>query len=150
MHSEEQIQKWIPVDGISYDFVSAEIWADYPKLSVRLIDGRANVAQRVDLCFRFDVVCGFTLSEEFIHLTQKAIWGVAPTISRISRHTFPVLIVHNSPWYLALKPKLEILFPGAAHYRLCTNRVLLDIISVNPPAVSWRAQAAAAAPPWAG
>lgn len=148
MHSEEQIQKWLAADGITYDFMSAEIWADFPKLSVRLIDGRANVADRLDLCFRFDAVCAFTLNEEFIHPTQT-IWGVPPAISRTSRNTFPILIVHNSALYLGLKARLDILFPSAVHYRLCTNRVLLDIISAEPPAVDWLKLPASAPPPWA-
>jgi len=135
MDATEILTKWQIVDGITFDFISAEVFSSYPELSVRLIDGRRDVSEHRDLVFQFTRVVAFTLHEEFVHPTQGTVWGREPFISEDNKMTFPCLIVTGSKWYasLGLKPNYE----GAVHYRLCTNLPVVDIVSLVVPTVSW-------------
>lgn len=133
----ESLSKWEAIEGIRFDFITAEIHYDFPTLHVRLVDGRVNVEVHEDLVFRFEQVDAFTMHEEFVHPTQGTVWGKEPIISAECPGTYPCLIVAGSEWFECLRDELEIHHKGAIHYRLCTDYPVIDIASPTPPTVSW-------------
>lgn len=137
LDNSESIAKWEAIDDFSFDFISAEIQFDFPRLYIRLIDGRTNIDQHQDLVFRFDRVAAFSMHEEFVHPTQGTVWGREPIISTKRKSTYPCLIVKGSRWFESLRDELEIHYQGAVHYRLCSNFPVVDIVSPEPPLVSW-------------
>ena len=137
MENTETLKRWEAIEGIDFAFISAEIHSDYPKLYVRLIDGRVEAKQHHDLVLSFSNVVAFTMHEEFVHPTQQTTWGREPIISLSKKATFPCLIIENSPWYKGLKFELELNYPNCVHYRLCTCYPVIDIVSPEPPIVNW-------------
>jgi hypothetical protein len=133
----DTITRWEPIQGIEYEFISAEVHIDFPSVRVRLIDGRVNVDPQRDLVFHFFRSAAFTLHEEFVHPSQSTVYGREPTISQAERYTFPCLIVSASPWFEELREELELHYSGAMHYRLCTMFPVIDVISDEPPKVWW-------------
>ena len=129
--------KWEPVDGISFDFISAEVFSVHPDLWVRLIDGRVDVPEHHDLIFHFSRVAGFTVHEEFAHPTQGTVWGREPVISPECKATFPCLVITGSPWFKSLGDELAITYEGAVHYRRCSDFPVVDIVSPVQPLVRW-------------
>ena len=136
---DEALARWEPVDGISFDFISADVYSSSAPLElwVRLIDGRTDVSEHCDLIFHFDRVAGYTVHEEFAHPTQGTVWGREPTIAAELKATFPCLIVHGSKWPKSLGDELDMSYPGAIHYRLCSAFPVVDVISANAPIVKW-------------
>ena len=137
LDESEKLAKWEPVEGISFDFISADVYSAHPDLWVRLIDGRVDVAEHQDLVFHFTRVAGYTVHEEFAHPTQGTVWGREPTISADRKATFPCLIVTGSNWFELLKAEIEISYTGAVHYRLCSDFPVVDVVSANDPSVKW-------------
>jgi len=133
----ETLMKWEPVEGISFNFISADVFSAHPDLWVRLIDGRVDVPEHHDLVFQFGRVAGFTVHEEFAHPTQETVWGREPVISPENKATFPCLVVTGSAWFKSLGAELEINYEGAIHYRLCSDFPVIDIVSPALPMVRW-------------
>lgn len=71
----ETLVKWEPIEGISFDFISAEVFSTHTDLWVRLIDGRVDVPEHHDLILHFSRVAGFTVHEEFAHPTREPFGG---------------------------------------------------------------------------
>jgi hypothetical protein len=133
----ETLVKWEPIEGISFDFISAEVFSTHTDLWVRLIDGRVDVPEHHDLILHFSRVAGFTVHEEFAHPTQGTVWGREPVISSEYKGTFPCLVVAGSPWFRSLGDELAITYQGAVHYRLCSDFPVVDIASPALPVVRW-------------
>lgn len=133
----ETFVKWEPVEGITFDFISAEVFSSHTDLWVRLVDGRVDVLEHRDLIFHFSRVAGFAVHEEFAHPSQGTVWGREPVISPKCRATFPCLVVTGSSWFKSLGDELEISYAGAQHYRLCSNFPVIDVISPERPVVRW-------------
>jgi hypothetical protein len=137
LDESEKLAKWEPVEGIDFDFISAEVYSAHQDLWVRLIDLRVDVAEHQDLVFHFRRVAGYTVHEEFAHPTQGTVWGREPTISADRKATFPCLIITGSDWFKSLEPEIEISYAGAVHYRLCSDFPVIDVVSANVPSVKW-------------
>jgi hypothetical protein len=137
LDQSETLAKWEPVEGISFDFISAEVYSAHPDLWVRLIDGRVDVTEHQDLILHFTRVVGYTVHEEFAHPTQGTVWGREPTISADRKATFPCLTITGSDWFKLLEPEIEISYAGAVHYRLCSDFPVVDVVSANAPSARW-------------
>ena len=137
MSHAETLTPWRPVEGISFSFVGAEVWSDYPRLCLRLIDGRTDVHEQQDLCVVFRRAPAYTVHEEFVHPTQGTVFGREPTIGYGSRHTCPLLTVEGSPWFASLADELELTGGKHVHYRFCTAFPVADVASAEPPEVYW-------------
>jgi hypothetical protein len=133
----ETFVKWEPVEGITFDFISADVFSAHSDLWVRLVDGRVDVPEHHDLIFHFSRVAGFTVHEEFVHPTQGTVWGREPVISPECKATFPCLIVTGTQWLKSLGSELEISYTGAQHYRLCSDFPVIDVVSPVLPVVRW-------------
>jgi hypothetical protein len=133
----ETLVKWEPVEGITFDFISADVFSAHSDLWVRLVDGRVDVLEHHDLIIHFSRVAGFTVHEEFAHPTQGTVWGREPVISPVCKATFPCLIVTGGPWFKSLGSELEISYTGAQHYRLCSDFPVIDVVSPLMPVVRW-------------
>lgn len=140
----ERLEKWVPIEGISDAFISAELWFDFPNLGIRLIDGRVERDQHRDLVLLFKNVAALRVHEEFVHPTQETTWGRKPAMSELDPNTFPCLIVYDSSLLKELRDELEINYRGARHYRLCTGFPVVDVITNIAPEVSWLERAASA------
>jgi hypothetical protein len=137
LYEFEKLAKWEPVEGITFDFSSAEVYSMHPDMWVRLIDGRVGVAEHQDLIFHFTRVAGYTVHEEFAHPTQGTVWGREPIISADRKATFPCLIVTGSAWFKLLEPEIQISYAGAVHYRLRSSFPVIDVVSANAPGAKW-------------
>ena len=133
----ETLTKWEPVGDINFDFVSAEVYFNHSELWVRLVDGRLDVAEHLDLVFHFAAVAGYAMHEEFAHPSQGTVWSREPVISDDNKSTFPCLIVAESEWFERLRSELDINYEGAVQYRPCSNFPVIDVISARRPAVRW-------------
>lgn len=133
----ETLVKWEPVEGITFDFISAEVYFFHADLWVRLIDGRVDVLEHHDLIIQFSHVAGFAVHEEFAHPTQGTVWGREPILSTERKATFPCLVVTGSAWFASLGVEIEINYAGAQHYRLCTHFPVIDVVSAEQPFVRW-------------
>jgi hypothetical protein len=133
----ETLAKWEAIEGINFDFISAEVFSSHLSLWVRLIDGRVDVSEHRDLIFQFKRVAAFTVNEEFAHPTQGTVWGREPFISAEDHATYPCLIVTGSKWFASLSNEIEINYPGAVHYRLCSDFPVIDVVSPDLPIVMW-------------
>src|SRR5947209_15536975 len=110
----ETLTTWEPVEGINFDFISAEVYFNHSDLWVRLVDGRVDIAEHRDLVFHFAAVAGYAVHEEFAHPSQGTVWGLEPAISEDNKSTFPRLIVADSEWFERLRSELDINYGGAA------------------------------------
>jgi len=150
----ETLVKWEPIEGISFDFISADVFSRHLDVWVRLVDGRVDVPEHHDLIFQFSRVAGFAVHEEFAHPAQGTVWGREPVISPECRATFPCLIVTGSQWFKSIGAEIEINYQGAKQYRLCTNFPVVDVISSAAPTVRWHVRSKSAqevpGPPWLG
>jgi hypothetical protein len=133
----ETFVKWLPVEGITLDFISADVFSAHVDLWVRLLDGRVDVLEHHDLIVHFGRVAGFTVHEEFAHPTQGTVWGREPVISSKCKATFPCLVVAGSQWFKSLGDEPAITYKGAVHYRLCSDFPVIDVISPVVPVVRW-------------
>jgi hypothetical protein len=61
-------------------------------------------------------------------------------MSTENKATFPCLVVTGSQWFKSLATELEINYEGAAHYRLCSNSPVIDVISPALLIVKWFAR----------
>ena len=111
----ETLNKWEPVEGINFDFISAEVYFNHSDLWIQLVDGRVDTAEHRDLVFHFAAVAGYTVHEEFAHPSQLTVWGWEPVISEANKSTFPCLIVADSEWFKRLRSEHDINYEGAVH-----------------------------------
>ena len=137
MSNVETLTPWHPVEGMSFSFISAEVWSEYPRLCLRLTDGRTDVPEQRDLCIVFRRAPAYTVHEEFEHPTQGTTFGREPTIGSGSQHTCPLLTVEGAPWFASLADELEIAGGKYVHYRFCTAFPVVDVVSAEPPEVFW-------------
>jgi hypothetical protein len=131
-------EKWEPVGGAVTPAARAIIKDDGEGLVVILVF--SEIVNGLDSDLRVDMgrVPAYTVHEEFVHPLNSSDVSSLPKLGdQWENYTYPLLLVSDSPWLDTFSDSQLIGYSNLLHYSFVTLDQTVDVLSSNPPKVSW-------------
>lgn len=135
----EHYTRWEPVSGIVAPFLSVDIRTGPEAFTVRGVGygGPDTPARDLDLTFAPNVLA-FTSYDEFAHPWQGSEAGPVPKLAAPwAKYAFPLLVVHDSPWFRATVDDETQPRAWYTHYRIVSLDHTVDLITSGAVHAEW-------------